>query len=161
MKTQANQNPLLTSLLRQEAAILKDLNGIDPPAKGYDLRDPILRKELLSPTPELVGFPLHPLPEGVQSFLGTRKQPLTLSEQEMVCEFMDMHYGLTPLFCTTIDPVTHEVQVLDDEPESLRKTQAERAARKAGVRPQEPEAYTTLDLLAIRQAIATLRSVGE
>lgn len=154
---QTKSNPLLASLLRQEAQILKDLNGIEPPAKGFDLSDPVLRKELLAPTPELIGFPIYPLPEGVQAFLDTRTQPLTYSEQEMVCESMDRHFKLKPLFCTTIDPITHEVEVLDEEPEGLRKLHAERAARKAGHPTPKPVAYSTLDLLEVRRAIAIVR----
>jgi hypothetical protein len=116
-----------------------------PPVDGedYNLNDPQLRRELLSM--DEVNFRLHPLPPEVQKYLDDLNRPMTDSEQDVICDYLDRVFNLAPDFGTSRGTDGKSIWVFEHE-ESHRRKMRDPAFRQRQRAPLDPALLTAYDL---------------
>ncbi|MDR1282402.1 MAG: hypothetical protein LBK99_16510 [Opitutaceae bacterium] len=128
---------MTTDPLKQLIAAITAETGCEKIPSGYDLRDPVISRELLDQP--VAHFKLSP-PETIQTYLDGLGRPATATEEEIVCDFLDRIFDLAPRFCTVMDLNTREIWVTQTE-EETRRRQHEQRNRPASETPK-----TTYDL---------------
>jgi hypothetical protein len=132
----------ITDIINQAEARLR-ADGQFPPVngEGYDLNDPQLRKELLGM--EIVNFKLNPLPPEIQKFLDGLNRPMTPSEEDVICDYLDRVFNLAPNFVTC--PGEHNSIWVVETKDFAREKQCDPAFRER-MKQFDPATMTLYDL---------------
>ncbi|MDR0532731.1 MAG: hypothetical protein LBH01_02130 [Verrucomicrobiales bacterium] len=129
-------------IIQAEARLRAD--GQWPPVngEGYDLNDPQLRAELLNM--DEVHFRLNPLPPEIQNYLDGLNRPMSDSEQDVICDYLDRVFDLAPDFGTSRGDDGKSIWVFEHEQSRKRKLRDPEFRRR--MRGFAPKNMTTYDL---------------
>jgi len=143
----------ISEIVKQAEARLRVEGHWPPNGPGYDLNNPQLRAELLSMDDVL--FRLHPLPSEIKSFLDGINRPMTPSEEDVICDYLDSVYTLSPDFGTSAGDDGTSIWVFENE-SSLEKKRRDPAWLARQRSPLNPALLSSYDLHQLKDMVERL-----